>query len=336
MPRRLLLRRLANNWKLKLAALALAVLLWAVVSAEQLTTQWIPIPVEVSLRDPAYVQVEGPSPDEVSVRFTGSGRELWELALNRPVLVLEVREVGAGRVYVIDPRMVRIPNGLTTVSAQDVRPGTVRLRFERVSSREVPVRVRVGRETERRWVLADSFRVEPARVRVRGAAEAVARVASVLTRPLEVPPGDTLFRLRVRLDTAGLEGLRPSVSSVEVSGRVETRAERALPGVRVTPPGGMLVNPGEAEVRVEGGTGALRGLDPARLRVTVAAPGSPRAPMPPGGWEAPLRVQGLPPGTTARVSPARVRLVPLPGSRPVPSADSAPASTADTSAKGMR
>lgn len=135
MVRRFALRRLAENWKLKGAALALAVLLWAVVTAEQGTTQWVSVPVRVVLHDTAYVRAEGPAPGEVSVRFTGSGREMWELVLQRPVLVLEVREVGEGSAYLLNAGMVRVPEGLTTIRAQDVRPATVRLRFARREDR---------------------------------------------------------------------------------------------------------------------------------------------------------------------------------------------------------
>ena len=41
------LRFLTDNWQLKLLALALAVLLWVVVSAEQVTSQWIPVPLRI-------------------------------------------------------------------------------------------------------------------------------------------------------------------------------------------------------------------------------------------------------------------------------------------------
>lgn len=323
MIRRLSLWRLLENWKLKLAALGLAVLLWAVVSAEQVTTQWMPVPVEVELLNPGLVRVEGPTPSEVSVRFAGPGRELWELALNRPVLTIPVREVGEGRVYVLDPSMVRIPSGLA-VTVQDLRPSTVRLRFQQLATRDVPVRVRVGKGSERRWVLAESLGVSPARVRVSGPPGRIQALDAVETRPLEIPPGDSTFDLRVGLDTAALEGVRVSQESVRVSGRAEPRVQRLVRGVRLEPPAGMLVNPGEAEVTVEGGETAVRAADPARLRVVVPAD-TVRGPMPLGGWEVVPRVEGLPPGTTAQVAPARVRVVPLPGIRPprAPAGDSA-------------
>jgi hypothetical protein len=121
-----LLRRATAHWKLKLAALALAVLLWVVFSAEQVTTQWIPVRVEAVLRDTGYVLTGEPDPRVVRVRFRGPGRELWELALRPPLLVLPVRDPGAARSFVVEPSMVDVPERFRVV-ASDVRPAVVRL-----------------------------------------------------------------------------------------------------------------------------------------------------------------------------------------------------------------
>lgn len=110
---------------LKLAALALAVLLWVVVSAEEVTTQWITVPVRLVAHDSSYRVVAGPSPREVEVRFSGPGRELWELALERPVLVLPLGEAEReSQSYVLGPGMVRVPAGIRAVTVLDVRPAS--------------------------------------------------------------------------------------------------------------------------------------------------------------------------------------------------------------------
>lgn len=309
MVRRFSLRRLTENWKLKLAALALAVLLWGVVSAEQVTTQWLPIPVEVDLRDPTFVRAAGPSPAEVNVRFAGPGRELWELAVNRPVLFLRIDEVGQGRrIYVLEPQMVRIPRELS-VNAIDVRPATVRLAFQRVATREVPVRVVVAPGSGRRWVVADSLRPDPATVRVSGPADLVARLSAIPTRPIELGD-DSVVSRRVALDGEGLEAVRLAVGSVVVGGRLESRVERTLRRVAIEAPPGFAVVPAAVELRVEGGRSRVAALAPESLTVAAAADSLP-ASVQATGAEVPLQVRGLPAGTTARVTPGRVRLVPL-------------------------
>jgi hypothetical protein len=122
-----------RNWQLKLAALALAVLLWVLVRAEQPTEQWMQVQVEPQLLDPAFTLTAPPTPHVVQVRFAGKWREIGELALEKPVLVLHVRNVGRQRTFVLEPGMVRLPDGARgNVSALDVRPGLVRLALQPV------------------------------------------------------------------------------------------------------------------------------------------------------------------------------------------------------------
>jgi hypothetical protein len=328
---RLSLRRVARNWQLKLAALALAILLWVVVSAEQVTTQWIPVPVRVSSDVPGRVVTGGPVPAEVEVRFAGPGRELWELALERPVLVLPVDRVEADeQVFVLEPRMVSIPNGLSAVSARDVRPGSVRVLTQRVVTREVPVRLRLARRSRDRYVVLDTPRVSPATVRVTGPADRVARLDAVVTEPLEIGAADSVFRLAVPLDGDSLGGVRASARAVEVSARVDRVVERIFPDVAVARLVGARVAPERVDVRVQGPSRLVRALDAASLRVTVGVDSLP-AVLPAGGAPAPLRVGGIPAGLAARAVPALVRISPdaVPPVPPTPAPDSAGAPLED-------
>lgn len=319
MPRRIRLRSLAQNWRLKLAALALAVLLWAVVSAEQVTTQWIPVRVEPVVRDPSYVLTGGPEPAEVRVRFTGPGRELWELALDRPVLVLPVRDVGAARSFVLDPGMVRVPEGLR-VNAEDVRPAVVRLELERVVTREVPVRARVAARSLERYVLGDSLRVAPATVRATGPESVLDTLQALFTRPFEiVPDDDTSFARRADVDTAGLGGVTLSASDVRVSGGVDRRVERAFAVVPVAAPPGMAARPDRVELRVRGPERIVRTILPAGVRASVPRDSLP-ASIPPEGADATVVVSGLPAAAELRIVPARVRVVPAAPAAPPPAA----------------
>ena len=324
--RRWTVRRLAENGRLKLAALALAVLLWAVVSAEQVTSRWLPVAVQVEVRDPEFVRESGPSPAEVSVRFSGPARELWELAVRRPTLVLRVDQVREGRsVYLVDPQMVRLPRELS-VSASDVRPATVRLGFQRVATRDVPVRVVVAPESQRRWSRLDSLRPTPARVRVTGPAALLARITEVTTRPFAVGD-DSLVSRRVALDGAGMETLRFDVGSVRVAGRVEPRTERVIPAVPVAVPDGFVAVPAAVEVRIEGGRSRVAALAPEAVTV-----GTSSAALPPTGGDVAVSVRGIAAGMTARVTPARVRLVPASASTPTrePTPMPVDATSADT------
>ncbi len=314
-------RRLAQNWRLKLAALGLAVLLWAIVSAEQEDAQWIPVRVEPQLRDPDFVLTGPPDPREVEVRFAGPGRELWEVAIARPRIVLPVTDVGDRRTFALDPQNVRLPDGLR-VRVQDVRPALVRLELQRLASRTVPVRVRIGERSLRRYVVDDSIRVGPDSVTVSGPADAVARLDGVRTRPFEVvPDDDSTFTGAVRLDTAGLGALHYSTGVVRVRGTMDRRGERVVPGVAVSVPTGLAVTPARVDVHLAAGARALAAIFPQALG--VAADSLP-AVVPPGGVEVPVRVTGLPPGVSARTVPLRVRVAPAAVAPPLDTARPAP------------
>ncbi|HYJ80622.1 MAG TPA: hypothetical protein VEW03_13500 [Longimicrobiaceae bacterium] len=318
---RLSLRGVTQNWRLKLAALALAVLLWAVVTAEQPTTRWIPVRVEPVLRDPGYVAGGGPDPAAVRVRFSGAGRELWQLALERPVLELPIRNVGSARSFALDPQMVRVPEGLS-VRVLDVRPAVVRLDLQRLTTRLVPVRPRPGEASLGRYLL-DSLRAAPAAVRLTGPEDVLARMDGVPTVPFEVvpEPGDSSFSRLAALDTAELAGITLSTRQVRVSGRLDPRETRVVPAVPVWTPQGAAATPGQVEVRVEGGRRALAGFSPTALRAVVSRDSLPAA-LPAAGAVASVTVEGAPPGTTARAVPARVRVTPATLAPPAAPADS--------------
>jgi hypothetical protein len=176
------LRRLTNNWGLKLAALGLAVLLWVVVSAEQVTSQWIPVRVQVVVHNAALRLSGRPTPAAVNVRFTGSGRDLWELAFRRPVLTVSVRRVSDTGLYALEPSMVVVP-GRIAVVAQEVRPEFVGMNLVPAASPVAPIATVPTAGDSGASVSADSVPtvvpdsqlVDPPRVAPQGAGDTLAR-----------------------------------------------------------------------------------------------------------------------------------------------------------------
>jgi hypothetical protein len=319
---RLSLHSLLFNWRLKLAALGLAVLIWAAVSAEQVTSQWIPVRIDPVVRDPEFVLTGAPDPAEVRVRFSGPGRELWELALDRPSIVLPLSDIGNRRAFALDASMLRIPSGLS-VNVQDIRPAVVRVDVQRLASRVLPVRARLGARSSQRYVLVADMEVLPAEVRVTGPADRLAAMDSVSTRSFDIVPDDSTFSVEVLLDTAGMEGLSFSRNRVRVSGPVDVRGDRPIGAVPVSAPEGMVATPGAVQVSVTGAERVVGRVFAGTVRAYVPRDSLP-AVLPPQGVDAPLAFDGLPPGATARANPARVRVQPR-SAVPPAGTDSAPA-----------
>lgn len=303
------LRRLTANWQLKILAFALAVLLWVVVSAEQVTSNWIWVPLEVQVTDPNYQLVRTDLPREVQVRFSGPGRDLLDLALRRPPLRLTINQVeGTSIERTLEPRMVQLP-GQIAVNALDVRPATVQLELTRTEARSIPVQPRVSLPTGAGWVLVDSIQVTPSRVRISGLHDRVMSVMELFTEPVELTPADSVFTRTVALDSTGLRGLDFSTRTVQLSGRLDRIIERRLEGVSVDVGPGVAIEPTAVEVTLRGPARRVEALSPDFFRVVISIAEIPGR-IPPGGALVPLRVDGLAPAIQALLEPAAVRLFP--------------------------
>jgi hypothetical protein len=302
-----------HHWKLKLAAFALAMLLWITVTADQLAVRWLSVPVEIEMRNDQFQLVQGPIPEEIQVRISGPRREFWDLGVNRPHLRLVIDNITEGtQSFAVDPQQVQIPRrvarGLTAI---DVSPARVTLTARRVATANVPVQLQVGEPLRGDYAFADTLQVEPATIRVRGPQERLANLQSVRTLPLDLSGETGAFQRTVPIDTVGLSGLDLSARHVTVSGRVEPAVQQVIVDVPVRSPAGVLVVPGAVEVHLWGAESVVRAMSATGIRVTVP-PESIPADVGPGGTTAPLRVDQLPPGVRAVAEPRIVRILAAP------------------------
>jgi hypothetical protein len=316
---RSLIRLFTHNWKLKLAAFGLAMLLWVTVTADQVAVRWLPVPVEIEVLDPNFELREGPTPNEVQVRFSGPRREFWDLAVNRPQLRIVLRDVQAGtQSYSLEPQQVQIPRGRERgLNALDLRPGAVTLTFERVAAAQVPVRVPVTAGPAAEFALVDMPQAQPAQIRIAGPADLVAATGSVVTEPLDLSREDGAFEHTLAIDTTGLGPLELSTHQVRVAGRVERAIEQVVADVPVQSPNGVLVVPGAVDVQLSGAESVVRALTPAQIRVLVPQESIP-ARIPPGGISIMLRIDELPAGVRAAAEPVAVRVLAEPEPPPIP------------------
>lgn len=302
-----LVSRVGDNWKLKLLAFLLAVLLWIVVSAEQVRVEWVKANVAIQVDEDAYEVLDGPEPSVVDVRVSGRWRELLELAWDRPRLIVPLEGIGGGRQSIeIGPSMVRVPTELS-VRVLEVRPRTIRVDAAPITSRQIPVSVRIGRRPERGFALVDSILVQPTTVRVTGPAGRLRALGAVPTRAVDLSDVDSAFSREVELDTASLGGLRTNRRRVTVSGTVDRIISRTLSSIPVSAPPGYAVTPRLVDVVVTGAEGTVRGITPADLTVEVRTD-SLVAPVPAAGTAAPLRVRVAQPAVDAEVRPPAVRV----------------------------
>lgn len=207
---------LTRNWALKLAALALAIILWLFVAAEETTSQLVSVQVEVDL--PAEMALAKPAPT-MRALVTGPGRELLKLYAAPPLLHATVPATASGSWRLtVSPSDVQVSRN-ARVSIQDVEPRTLEFDLDRLSRRDVPVALRGVIEAESGFAVVRPITLTPATVRVTGPRALVYGVDSIRTDAIEVRGLTGPFERKVNVDTAGFPLLRVAPHEITVAGR---------------------------------------------------------------------------------------------------------------------
>jgi YbbR domain-containing protein len=207
----------ATDWALKLTALVLAFLLWTTVQADT-PGQWTADDIEVRVvnNDADWVTADPPTPRSVRVVFRGPYRELLRAASERPDIIVSVDQVtDSTEVHVLRPNWVRMPTGTPNTAVVDIQPSTVRLSFDRVATRLLPVTVSLQGEPAPGFELVGLPEVEPSVVRASGAGRNLARIDSLRLPPIDLRDRRSLDTLELTIDTTGT-GLIISPRTVRV------------------------------------------------------------------------------------------------------------------------
>jgi YbbR domain-containing protein len=217
-----ILRVLTENWALKIAAIALAIMLWAAVRAgTPRATTFRNVPVQVDLRDPDWRLASDPEPATIHVTVQGSTSELMTVAQEGPRFVMPVERVADSvETQVIPLQWIQLPRGARQARVVAVRPDTIRLRYERLVTRTLPVRVRTVGELPPDYELTLPITTNPAAVQVRGALRHLAQLDSVPLVPVDISGLRSTTNVPARVDSAMLGPLRVSPQEVNVVLRV--------------------------------------------------------------------------------------------------------------------
>ncbi len=250
-----LLAATLRHWPIKLAALALALLLYARVQTQRVLTQSFSIPLEVGL-PPGRVLAD--SLPQVRVTVAARGAALLSMRSLPGIVTRQIPDTLSASEWVVhlQPTDVRVPSGLD-VTVVDVTPRDIPVTLNEVATKHVRVVPRIRLVPDSGLALSTAPEVAPATVRLVGSQELVAAVDSVLTTVMQIRGAPGAFFQAAMVDTALLPGLHVSPLRVSVAGEVGTLLERAFPGVPV-----------------ESGAGDLSGISvlPSRVLVLVSGP----------------------------------------------------------------
>lgn len=288
---------------LKFVSIALAALLWLVVSGEQIVERALRIPLEFT-NLPPHLELVGETPTVADVRVRGSSGALTRLAPGDLVAVLDLRAARPGqRLFHLTPDDVRTPFGVDVVH---VSPSNVSIGFEQSEAKTVPVVPAVEGEPADGYVVG-TITADPATVEVVGPVSAVRSLTEAMTEPLSVAGASTAVRESVTIGVSNpAVRLRTPQSAVVTVNVAAAPAERRFSDVAVNAKdgrAGVRIAPARVSLIARGAREVLEATDSAAFEAVVDLAG-----LGQGQFQLPVRVTPPQHLTIVRVEPLQVQV----------------------------
>jgi YbbR domain-containing protein len=263
---------------LRLASLALAVVLWVIIAGRDTAERGLDVPVELRNKPPD-LEVTGDTVNSVNVRLRSSPSLIESLDVGDVLAPIDLNGAEEGeRIIQLTPEQIRVPFGFHVVK---ITPSQLTLNLERALSKSVPVRPRLLGRPALGYEVTD-IASEPPTIRVRGPKSRVQEIESAFTEPVSVDAADVTVEEFVNV------GLEDPLLTLDGSGQVrvivrirERHERKTFEGLPVTPHGrpAELVPP-SVRVVVGGPARVLRDLTAADVLPYVNVPDDHRAPRP--------------------------------------------------------
>jgi hypothetical protein len=194
MTRNWIWRRLTNNFVWKLASLGLAVLLWFAVAGEPELVAIQSIPV--LYRDlPRNLLLLSDAPDQVRAELRGPSGRLTRATLSDAFAQVDLAGVVApgDQTFTLSASDFSLPQGVRFVRAV---PSQVRLRFDRMLSKAVPVELQLKGRLPAGYVVAAES-IQPQTLNVAGPESAVSAIRAAQTDPVDLTARTQTVELKV-------------------------------------------------------------------------------------------------------------------------------------------
>lgn len=275
---KMLRRVFIEDWSLKLLSLAIALVLWLLVTGQN---QPVTAHVNVQLnfiRPPAF-EISNDPPRSVDVMLTGSRNKLDDLTTLDLVATVDISDQRAGErvLRLADKAQISLPQG---VKVDGFQPSAIPVRLEPIVERQVPVEPKLEGQAANGY---EVYGVRPSKgsVTLRGPESRVLALQKVQTETIWLGNHkDSFMATNVAIDVPDPKvDLLDPVVNVEVD-IGERRVERSVAGVAVTAADGSRVQPAIASVTVLGPSSMVDSLKTEDLKVVVDGNG-PKLQLPP-------------------------------------------------------
>src|SRR5215208_2214166 len=251
-----LLRRIfLEDWNLKLLSLAIAIVLWLLVTGQNQPVT-AHVNVQLNFIRPQSLEISNDPPRTVDVMLTGSRSKLDDLTSLDLVATVDISDQRAGEkvLWLADKAQITLPQG---VKVDGFQPSAIPIRLEPILERQVAIEPKLEGKP------ADGFEVYAVRpskgsVTVRGPASRVNALQKVMTESIWLAGHKESFtasNIAIDVPDPKIDLLEPIVSvEVEIG---DQRIEKSVSNVTVSMPDGGKVQPATTSVTLLGSASLL-------------------------------------------------------------------------------
>ena len=261
-----LLRKIfIEDWSLKLLSLAIAVVLWLLVTGqnEPVTAH---LNVQLNFIRPQSLEISNDPPRTVDVMLTGSRNKLDDLTSLDLVATVDISDQRAGErvLRLADKAQIPLPQG---VKVDGYQPSAIPVRLEPIIERQVVIEPRVEGKPADGFELY-SIHPNKGSVMLRGPESRVLALQKVTTESIWLGGRKESFtapNVAIDVPDPKVDLLEPIVSvDVEIG---ERRIEKTFSGVAATSTDGGRVQPASVSATVLGPASMVESLKTEELKV---------------------------------------------------------------------
>jgi YbbR domain-containing protein len=274
-----LLRRIfIEDWSLKLLSLAIAIVLWLLVTGqnEPVTAH---LNVQLNFIRPPSLEISNDPPRTVDVMLTGSRNKLDDLTSLDLVATVDLADQRSGErvLRLADRAQISLPQG---IKVDGYQPSAIPIHLEEIVERQVTVEPKLDGQQ------SDGFEVygvypNKGSVTVRGPASRVNALQKVMTEGIWVAGHKESFtasNVAVDVPDPKVDLREPLVNvNVEIG---ERRVEKTLAGVSVSTADGGKVQPATTTVTVLGVASLINSLKAEEVKIVLDNDLKPQLEMP--------------------------------------------------------
>lgn len=281
-----------EDWSLKLLSLAIALVLWLVVTGqnEPVTAH---VNVQLNFIRPPSLEISNDPPRTVDVMLTGSRSKLDDLTSLDLVATVDISDQRSGErvLRLADKAQIPLPQG---VKVDGFQPSAIPVRLEPIVERQVTIEAKLDGEVAEGYEIY-AVRPNKGSVTVRGPESRVVALQKVVTESILLggqKESFTASNVAIDMPDPKVDLVDPVVSvDVEIG---ERRVERSFSGVAASAADGNQVQPSTGAVTLLGPASMVESLKPEELKIIVDGNGS-RLELPPA-LHGKVRMKSILPG----------------------------------------